>query len=320
MSAPFFSIIIPVFNDEKNLPRCIDSVLSQTFEDFELLLIDDGSTDNCPSICDEYAKKDLRIRVCHQKNEGTSKTRQLGIDRSTGTYTFFADSDDWIAVKFLEESKHKLDNSGADVLFMDFFKNTEAKEKHIHQKPCALDTESIVRLVLEQKLISCLWSVLIKKDFYDKNKIVFPEDINYGEDSLFIIELLLYNPVIDYLGVAFYHHSVNPHSFTRTNREQRYRERVTFLRQLSLTLDTHNRADLERHNFFPFYDKFEMLSSGLFSKGEYHELFSLPLTRDYSRRVDFRKYFLLVMAETWFYPLAKFFAVSIKQFRKKQGL
>jgi glycosyltransferase involved in cell wall biosynthesis len=317
MPVPFFSIIIPVYNDAANLPRCIDSVLSQTFADFEVLLIDDGSTDNCPAICDEYAMKDSRIRAYHQKNQGTSKSRQFGIDRAVGNYTFFADSDDWVNAKFLAQIKQKLGNGKNDILFMDFLKNTKDKEKYVHQKPCGLDTESVLRLVLEQKLISCLWAVVIKRDFYVKNKIIFSEGINYGEDSLFIIELLLYNPVIDYLGEAFYHHNVNPQSFTRTNMEQRYRERVKFLRQLSLTLEGHNRADLAQHNFFPFYDKFEMLCSGVFSKKEYHELFSLPLTPYYSKRVDFRKYVLLAMAETWLYPLARFFAVSINQFRKK---
>jgi hypothetical protein len=200
---------------------------------------------------------------------------------------------------------------------MDFFKNNGAKEKSVYQKPCAMDTESVLRLVLEQNLISCLWSVVIKKEFYTQNKIIFPAGINYGEDSLFIIELLLYNPVADYLDGAYYHHNINPRSFTRTNMEQRYRERVKFLQQLSLTLGTHKRTDLEAYNFFPFYDKFEMLCSGVFSKKDYQELFSLPFSRHYSKRVDFRKYFLLVIAETWLYPLAKFFAVTINKLRRK---
>ncbi len=90
------SIIVPIYKVEEYLPRCIDSILAQTFTDFELILVDDGSPDNCGKICDEYAEKDARIRVIHKENGGLSDARNAGIEASCGEYLMFVDSDDWV--------------------------------------------------------------------------------------------------------------------------------------------------------------------------------------------------------------------------------
>jgi glycosyltransferase involved in cell wall biosynthesis len=95
------SVIIPVYNVEKYLRRCIDSVLSQTFKDFELILVDDGSKDDCPRICDEYAQKDARIRAIHQENQGVSAARNAGLDAIRGDYVAFIDADDYVSGTFL---------------------------------------------------------------------------------------------------------------------------------------------------------------------------------------------------------------------------
>ena len=108
---PEISIIVPVYNTEKYLHRCIDSILAQTFTDFELILVDDGSPDNCPQICDEYAEKDCRVKVIHQENGGLSAARNAGIDIATGTFIFFCDSDDYIKedclLHFYEYHQHE---------------------------------------------------------------------------------------------------------------------------------------------------------------------------------------------------------------------
>ena len=96
MSVPKISIICPIYQAEKTIHRCVDSVLSQTFSDFELLLIDDGSSDASGVICDEYAIKDQRVKVFHKDNGGVASARQMGIDESSGGYTIHIDSDDWV--------------------------------------------------------------------------------------------------------------------------------------------------------------------------------------------------------------------------------
>ena len=101
VNSPKVSIIVPVYNVEKYLHRCVDSILLQTFTDFELLLIDDGSTDKSVGICDKYALKDRRIRVFHKKNGGVSSARNLGIKKSNGVYILFVDSDDYLSPSHL---------------------------------------------------------------------------------------------------------------------------------------------------------------------------------------------------------------------------
>ncbi|MDR0301568.1 MAG: glycosyltransferase [Treponema sp.] len=318
MNNVLISVIVPVYNDEKNLPRCIDSILAQTHEDFECLLIDDGSTDNCPVLCDKYAQKDKRIRVYHRKNEGISKSRQFGIDNSKGQYILFIDSDDWVEHSFLNDVYQKLVTDNVDILFMDFFEeNAAGKERYISQNKICTDTETILSLVLEGKLFSCLWNVIIKKNIYKQNNIVFTDGINYGEDTLFILEILLNNPTVGYLPGVYYHHSYNHNSFTRKNKKERYKERVKFLNCLSFLLKKYRRDDLCKHNFFPFNDKFEMLSSGVFSGNEYKELFQLSVTPYYRKEAGLYKYFLLTLAEKRAYLPAKFIACFSRYLKSK---
>ena len=112
---PELSIIVPVYKVEKYLPRCIDSILAQTFGDFELILIDDGSPDGCGRICDEYARKDKRIVVIHQKNMGVSAARNAGLDIAHGRYIGFVDSDDWIEPQMYEVMMDAIRENGADM-------------------------------------------------------------------------------------------------------------------------------------------------------------------------------------------------------------
>lgn len=97
-----FSVIVPIYKVEKYVRKCIESILSQTYEDYELILVDDGSPDNCPSICDEYAEKDRRIIVIHKSNGGLVSARNIGVQTASGDYICYVDGDDWIQNNFLE--------------------------------------------------------------------------------------------------------------------------------------------------------------------------------------------------------------------------
>ena len=119
---PFFSIIIPVYNVEKYLCECIDSVLKQKFDDYEIILVDDGSTDNSSSICDSYAKKYQKIKTIHQENKGLSGARNAGILSSIGKYLIFIDSDDYIAAKALEKLYKIININEVDVVFLEMIK------------------------------------------------------------------------------------------------------------------------------------------------------------------------------------------------------
>jgi len=314
---PFISIIIPVYNDDKNISRCLDSILSQTYTNYECLLIDDGSTDNSSILCDSYSKKDKRIKLFHKNHEGISKSRQFGIASATGEYIYFVDSDDYVEPELTAALARKFNEDDVDICFLNFYEENLNKKKHfILQNYTSFDCETVLQLVLMGKLYSCLWNVVIKRELYIKNGICFADNINYGEDSLFIIELLLNKPKLVFLSDAYYHHIINQFSFTKKNRKQKLIERLDFLECLSILLKKYSRNDLNRYNYFPLNDKFEMLTSGLFTKKEYHDSLSLETSSYFLKQYSPMKYILLVLAETNFYFIAKFMAICSRSFKK----
>lgn len=117
-----FSILVPIYNGEKYINECIDSILSQTYNNFELVIVDDGSTDNSGVICDEYTKKDNRVRVFHQENKGRYAARISCLNNANGEYMFFVDADDYIALDCLEKINKQIEKSSADVVIFDHFK------------------------------------------------------------------------------------------------------------------------------------------------------------------------------------------------------
>lgn len=146
---PLISIIIPVYNTEKYLPCCIDSVLSQTFKEFELLLIDDGSTDKSGEICDEYAQRDKRIRIIHKSNTGVSDTRNCALDIAIGKYVIFMDSDDyWTIETILEQLFNIAEANDLDIIRGEY-KAVNEKGELLFSPPI-----SSVRLAISQKIIS----------------------------------------------------------------------------------------------------------------------------------------------------------------------
>ena len=118
--APLLSIIVPVYKVENYLPKCIESILAQTFTDFELILVEDGSPDDCPALCDAAAAKDARIRVIHQKNGGLSAARNVGLDAARGAWIGFVDSDDYIAPEMYEALYQAVQSTGADLALCDY--------------------------------------------------------------------------------------------------------------------------------------------------------------------------------------------------------
>jgi glycosyltransferase involved in cell wall biosynthesis len=112
---PLVSVVVPVYNVEKYLPECVDSIISQSYANLEIILVDDGSPDNCPALCDEYAEKDKRVQVIHKKNGGLSDARNAGIKKATGKYICFIDSDDYVAKTFIEKLYEALDKNNANM-------------------------------------------------------------------------------------------------------------------------------------------------------------------------------------------------------------
>ncbi len=176
MNNPKVSIIVAVYKAEDYLHRCVDCLLAQTFTDFEILLVDDGSPDRSGEICDKYAEKDNRVRVFHKENGGVSSARQCGLDHALGEYTIHADSDDWVEPNMLEELYKKAKEEDADMVICDFYKNYEDKQIYRKQQPSALDHETVLCELFQQKLYGSCWNKLVKRICNSKYGKAFHQD------------------------------------------------------------------------------------------------------------------------------------------------
>lgn len=221
MKIPAISIICPVYQAEHYLQRCADSILSQTFSDYELILIDDGSTDSSPVICDEYAKKDSRIRVVHQSNGGVCKARQAGLDLAQGEYTIHVDPDDWVEPQYLYLLYSKANECDADIVLCDFFQNSEGNQLYIKQQPSSLDSSSLLHDMFHH-LHACCWNKLVRRATYQKRNIRFPENLTIWEDLAFNVTLCMEPLRVAYVNEALYHYdvSINEHSLVRVGNQQ----------------------------------------------------------------------------------------------------
>ena len=186
------SIIVPIFNTEKYLRRCIDSVLSQTYKDFELLLIDDGSTDTSDSICDEYAAKDARVKVFHKANGGVSSARNLGLHRAIGKYVVFVDSDDWVKSDYIENLMSCLD---ADLRVSNYELHDSLNDGNSDLPDIdvfdACELPYFYNKFFLQNFASP-WAKRFKMEIIQKAKIEFPKNLSLGEDAAFVMHYLRY--------------------------------------------------------------------------------------------------------------------------------
>lgn len=205
MNNPIVSIITPVYKVVNCLPKCIESVISQTFTEWEMILVDDGSPDRSGEICDEYALRDSRIKVLHKKNGGPSSARNLGIEHAQGKYIWFIDSDDWIEQGALSSIFNVMDNSNADVCFFclnprsnsevqipfDFKSIVGNNVDGIHyvgRQECA---KAFVEIEMSAGM-GWTWNKWFKKSIIDENHIRFDTRFAIQEDHLFTLSYLLH--------------------------------------------------------------------------------------------------------------------------------
>lgn len=230
---PSISLIIPVYNAADYIVRCLESIMAQTFKDYEVLLVDDGSKDASGQICDEYAKEYVNIHTIHQINGGVSSARQTGLDNSTGEYVIFVDPDDWVEPTMLEDLYSKIVETNADMVITDFFVNTIYGQKYVNQQPSSLNSKSVLHDLFEKLHGSCCNKLVKHKCFLDYD-VRFPIGVNYMEDFFVNVSLLL-NPLkIAYLNHAYYHYVIgeNTNSLSLSFGKENYMERRKLLDML----------------------------------------------------------------------------------------
>lgn len=205
MASPKISVIVPVYNAEKYLHRCIDSILAQTFTDFELLLIDDGSKDNSGKICDEYVDMDSRVRVLHKENGGVSSARNMGLEHACGKWITFVDSDDWIEPTMYEMMYDDAIKKGVELVYCDMNMVYEDKIETYQSAEFHIDKTKLI-----QNYITTVWTCLVlfmtKRKVYEDNKLKLPTKIDYCEDFWVAVRLMHYANKISHLPLALYNY------------------------------------------------------------------------------------------------------------------
>ena len=205
------SVVVAIYNAEKTLRRCLDSLVAQSMSDFEVLLIDDGSADASGGICDEYAGQDARFRAFHKENGGVSSARQMGVDHACGEYTIHVDPDDWVEPDMLELLLECASAQQADVVICDFYYDTPLRSVRKTQAPTALTSDAVMRDILCGRLHGSLCNKLIKRSLYEQYNVRLPIGYNMWEDVYVCNRILRHDVSVAYLKKSLLHYCYNPH-------------------------------------------------------------------------------------------------------------
>jgi hypothetical protein len=222
MNDPFFSVIVPIYRVEEYLAECVESILNQSFGDFELILVDDGSPDNCPAICDEYAAKDSRIRVIHKKNGGVSSARNAALDITRGEYILFCDADDYVLPDAFAAVHRTLEEKKYDLLNYGYIKELSEGSG---QRECVLRREVTEGLTVDQLVnFAFAWhfpnnnfhvemcTYAVKSSIIREHGIRFEEKLKRGEDQSFMLHVYTHAGSIARIPQCLYFYRWNPGS------------------------------------------------------------------------------------------------------------
>lgn len=228
---PKISVLTPVYKAENYLSRCVEGILKQTFSEFELILIDDGSPDSSGKICEEYAERDKRIIVIHQENQGVSAARQKGLDTATGEYIIHADPDDWVEPDWLETLYFEAEQTKADVVMCDFDRIYINKTIYYSQKPTSHNNKNILYDLLVGKLWGSCCNKLVRSECFHKYNIRFHPEMNLWEDLYVNCMLFLHNIKTTYVSKALYHYDsyTNGNSIVRFRNDSHIRSGLIFI-------------------------------------------------------------------------------------------
>ena len=227
-TTPLFSIIVPVYKTEAYIHQCVDSILGQTYTNFEAILVDDGSPDNCGNICDEYAAKDSRIKVIHKENGGLVSARKAGLQKCVGKYIVNVDSDDYVALNHLENFAQAICQHSPSVVICGATRfSCESKsimkvnikaENYTSENIQSIQNELICNARGEQTMLYSVWTMAVERSLYSIYQEVVPDNLSRGEDLAVTAPLLANAKSIYVLDSCGYFYRDNPTSIMNTFR------------------------------------------------------------------------------------------------------
>lgn len=223
-----FSIVVPIYNVEQFLDKCVRSILDQTYHNFELILVDDGSTDNSGQMCDKYEKEDYRITVIHKKNGGLVSARKAGISVAKGDYAVCVDSDDWLERKHLQELVRIANDYSPDIICFGHYEVSEGKNKNFTvpfrkglYKKCDLINEiypQLIRTEVATAFPPTIWAKVYKMELYRTEQLLVDDRIKIGEDAACTIPCMLRANSIYIFDKALYYYRRNNISMTKSKK------------------------------------------------------------------------------------------------------
>ncbi|SJZ87260.1 Glycosyltransferase involved in cell wall bisynthesis [Segatella oulorum] len=202
---PKVSVIVAVYNVAPFLDKCLTSLKAQTLKDFEVILVDDGSTDNSGKMCDAYAQEDNRFKIFHKANGGVASAREFGVGKASGLYMIHADPDDWVEPTMLEELYNRATETDADVIICDFYVESSFGRELVVQCPKSPNHIVILNQYLNSSLYGACWNKLVRREVWNNLNVHFPP-IKLCEDMWVNIKLAMTNIRFAYLDKAFYHY------------------------------------------------------------------------------------------------------------------
>ena len=212
---PLISIIIPVYRVEDYLSKCLDSVISQTYENIEIILVDDGSDDNCPKICDDYSKKDNRIKVIHKSNGGLSDARNVGIENSNGDFIVFIDSDDYVSNNYVEELFNLISDNKADIgITTHYIVNENNKKPRYQFSSFELNSHDILdRMLYDEDIDVSAWGKIYKRELFQNTRFPFGR---FYEDAATFYQLVLNSCIIRVKNIPTYYYVIRSNSISQS--------------------------------------------------------------------------------------------------------
>lgn len=248
MGNKLFSFVIPVYGAEEFLPACVESLLAQTYENIEIILVDDGSPDNSPAICDEFAKKDSRVKIIHKENGGATIARTVGAEAANGEYICCIDADDYVSRDYIEKFAKAVAETGADMLCCGHF---IARDEKLTERPLpdrqGLYTKAEIETEIFPKLIQTvgasyfapsLWAKAIKKELFLSEQREIPTELKIGEDGACIIPCVYRANTLVILPECLYFYRVNPQSITKSGKAFRFDGPRLIAEHLEKRIDT----------------------------------------------------------------------------------
>ena len=230
------SIIVPIYKVEDYIRECIDSILAQTYSDFELILVDDGSPDNCGRICDDYAKGDNRIKVVHKVNGGISSARNAGLEVAKGEWIMHVDGDDWIEPDMIESLIQAAQVTGADLVFGDFMKYGPFAG-YFKLPTWSIDKRESMSNYIAY-MMTTIWGSIAKRSLYADHSLKSPEGISYCEDFHLIVRLCHFAKKVVNVHRPFYHYRYRPTSImsnlnkkTEADEQWVYQDTIRFFKE-----------------------------------------------------------------------------------------